>query len=307
MIENPFVPVIARSGGGGEHVAGDVAIWGGGSAGDLTRRVAVARRRRPPIFWRIREDVPRPLRLSLMAASAAIPLLFWVALQSSGAVSAIFLPAPQAVLTAGWDMAAGGDLIRDILASSQRVLIGFGIAVAISVPLGLCMGTFRSMQALFEPFIGLVRYAPATAFVPLLLIWLGLGEPPKIALVVLGTVFFNTLMTANVVWQVPSELIKVAQTLGAGSGTVLRKVIFPHAIPGIFDSMRVNLAAAWNLIVVTELIAADQGLGFRIVRAQKFLHIDQIFVVLVVIGLLGVSSDLLLRFLRDRLAPWAQE
>src|SRR5262249_43018884 len=160
------------------------------------------------------------------------------------------------------------------------------------------------IRALFEPMIALVRYAPATAFVPLLLIWLGLGEPPKIALVVLGTVFFNTLMTANVVWQVPTELIKVAQTLGAGSGTVFRKVIFPHAVPGIIDAARVNLAAAWNLIVVTELIAADKGLGFRIVRAQKFLHIDQIFVAIAVIGLLGLACDVALRMLRNRLAPW---
>jgi NitT/TauT family transport system permease protein len=114
-------------------------------------------------------------------------------------------------------------------------------------------------------------------------------------------------MTANVVWQVPPELIKVSRTLGAGSGSVFRKVIVPYAVPGIFDAMRVNLAAAWNLIVVAELIAADSGLGFRIVRAQKFLHIDQIFVALVVIGLLGVTSDFLLRTLRDRLAPWSQE
>ena len=103
----------------------------------------------------------------------------------------------------------------------------------------------------------------------------------------LGTVFFNTLMIANVVWQVPSELIRVSQTLGAGSASVFRKVIFPYAVPGVIDTARVNLAAAWNLIVVTELFAADEGLGFRIVRSQKFLHIDQIFVAIAVIGLLG--------------------
>jgi len=242
-----------------------------------------------------------------MAASALAPLVLWTALHFTQAVSPIFLPGPGEVLEAGVRMLGSGELLLDTVASTQRVFVGFGIAVLISVPLGLAMGTFRSIRALFEPVIGLVRYAPATAFVPLLLIWLGLGEPPKIALVVLGTVFFNTLMTANVVWQVPTELIKVALTLGAGSRTVLTKVIFPHAIPGIFDAARVNLAAAWNLIVVSELIAADQGLGYRIIRSQKFLHIDQIFAVLLVIGLLGLGSDLLLRTLRDRLAPWSQE
>lgn len=264
-------------------------------------------RRARSFFWRIREDIPRGTELALMAASGLIPLTAWGLLSLTQAVNPIFLPDPAAVLAAGGGMVASGELMADVAASTQRVVFGFAIAVLISVPLGLAMGAFRSVQALFEPAIGLVRYAPATAFIPLLLIWLGLGEAPKMSLVVIGTVFFNTLMTANVVWQVPSELIRVAFTLGAGSRTVMQKVVFPHAIPGIFDAMRVNLAAAWNLIVVAELIAADQGLGFRIVRAQKFLHIDQIFVVLVVIGLLGLASDLLLRMVRNRLAPWALE
>jgi NitT/TauT family transport system permease protein len=266
-----------------------------------------SRRRGQPRFWRVRDEIPRRLELALIVTSVVLPLAIWTILAVTESVNPIFLPSPTDTAGAAYDMLQSGDLARDTSASAARVAIGFGIAVAISVPLGLAMGTFRSIQALFEPMIGLIRYAPATAFVPLLLIWLGLGEQPKIALVVLGTVFFNTLMTANVVWQVPSELIKVSRTLGAGSGSIFRKVIFPHAVPGIFDAMRVNLAAAWNLIVVAELIAADQGLGFRIVRAQKFLHIDQIFVALVVIGLLGVTSDFLLRTLRNRLAPWSQE
>lgn len=265
------------------------------------------RRRRRPVFWRVRDDIPRRLELALIVVSVLTPLAIWTALSLTRAVNPIYLPSPTDVAAAGYDMLTSGQLASDTWASSQRVGLGFGIAVLISVPLGLAMGTFRSARALFEPMIGLIRYAPATAFVPLLLIWLGLGEPPKIALVVIGTVFFNTLMTANVVWQAPPELIKASLTLGAGSGSIFRKVIFPHAVPGIFDAMRVNLAAAWNLIVVAELIAADSGLGFRIVRAQKFLQIDRIFVVLVVIGLLGVTSDFVLRTLRDRLAPWSQE
>lgn len=266
-----------------------------------------AARRRQPVFWRVRDEIPRRLELTLIAVSVLTPLVLWTMLSATNAVNPIYLPSPAAVAGAAVDMVTSGELPRDTWSSSQRVAIGFGISILISVPLGLAMGAFRGIRALFEPAIGLIRYAPATAFVPLLLIWLGLGEPPKVALVVIGTVFFNTLMIANVVWQVPPELIKVSRTLGAGSGSVFRKVIFPHAVPGIFDAMRVNLAAAWNLIVVAELIAADSGLGFRIVRAQKFLHIDQIFVALVVIGLLGVTSDLVLRTLRDRLAPWSQE
>ncbi len=265
------------------------------------------RKRKQSIFWRVREEIPRPLERGLIAASLVAPLAFWTLLYLSGTVNPIFLPSPWATAEAAYEMATAGTLATDTWASASRVYLAFGIVLLISVPLGLAMGSFRSIRALFEPSIGLIRYAPATAFVPLLLIWLGLGEQPKIALVVLGTVFFNTLMTANVVWQVPTELIKVSRTLGASSGTIFRKVIFPHAIPGMIDAARVNLAASWNLVVVAELIAADSGLGMRIIRAQKFLQIDQIFVAIVVIGVLGVAVDFALRTLRNRLAAWSQE
>ena len=261
----------------------------------------------PSRIWRIREDVPGGLRAALITASLVIPFALWVALRTTDAVNPIFLPSPAEVVRAGRDMLTSGQLGGDAWASVRRVAIGFAISLAISVPLGLGMGTFRSVNAFFEPFIAFVRYMPATAFVPLLLIWLGLDESPKIALIVIGTVFFNTLMTANIVWQVPSEMIRVAYTLGAGNLDVFRKVIFPYALPGMIDTARVNLAAAWNLIVVAELVAADEGLGFRIVRAQRFLRTEEIFVVLFVIGFLGIGCDISLRALRNRLAPWSQE
>jgi NitT/TauT family transport system permease protein len=272
-------------------------------------RGALKRRKRsgrPSTFWRLRGDIPRPLYYALAAVSVSAPIVIWLLLRATNQVNEIFLPTPSAVWTAAKDLVSSGDIFSDARASLQRVLIGFGIAVVVSVPIGLAIGSFKSMEALFEPFIGIVRYLPATAFVPLLIVWLGVGDQEKIALIFLGTVFFNTLMTANVVWQVPGEMIKAAYTLGASNFTVFRKVIFPHAIPGMIDSIRVNLAAAWNLIVVAELVAAENGLGYRITRAQKFLHIDQIFVVLIVIGLLGVSFDIALRRARDRLAPWSK-
>lgn len=259
------------------------------------------------MFWRIRDEIPRRLELALIVASVLMPLLIWQGLVLSETVNPTFLPSPVATAEAAYDMVTDGQLLDDTFASTRRVAIGFTLSLLIAIPLGLAMGTFSSMRALFEPAIGLIRYAPATAFVILLVVWLGLGENSKIALVVLGTVFFNTLMTANVVWQVPMELIKVTQTLGAGSGAVFRKVIVPHAIPGMIDVARVNLAAAWNLIVVTEMFNAEFGLGRLIVRSQKFLQIDRIFAAIVIIGLIGLATDVALRTLRNRVAPWSQE
>jgi NitT/TauT family transport system permease protein len=208
------------------------------------------------------------------------------------------------VWEAGMEMARTGTLAADTWASVRRILIGFGLAIAVSVPLGIVMGTFAAGRALFEPVVGLLRYLPASAFIPLLTIWLGIGEPSKVMLLFIGTVFFNTLMTADVVRQVPRPLIDVSYTLGCRRGEVLRKVVVPHALPGMIDCVRVNAAAAWNFVVVAELINSSEGLGYRIARSQRFLASDRIFAVLIVIAVIGLAIDVLLRVLRDRVGRW---
>ncbi|MFI7544323.1 ABC transporter permease [Actinoplanes sp. NPDC049599] len=259
---------------------------------------------RPARLWALRAPVSRRARAVLMVCSVLVPLVAWVAVAATGAVQEAFLPSPAAVLAAGWEMARSGQLAADTWASGQRILIGFGLAVVVSVPVGLVMGGFPAGQALFEPIVGLLRYLPASAFIPLLTIWLGIGEPSKWMLLFIGTVFFNTLMTADAVRQVPRALIDVSYTLGARRGEVLRKVVVPHALPGMIDAVRVNAAAAWNFVVVAELINSTEGLGYRIARSQRFLASDRIFAVLIVIAVLGLTIDILLRMLRDRIGRW---
>jgi len=268
---------------------------------------ALPRRRPPrrvPSVLAIRSPISRRARWILITLSVLVPAVAWVALSGSRTVEPRFLPSPRAVWLAGVEMARSGQLFTDGWASIQRVLWGFGLAVVVSVPLGILMGTFRAAQSLLEPVIGLLRYLPASAFIPLLILWLGLGEPSKIAILFIGTVFFNTLMTADVVRQVPKSLIDVSYTLGARRGEVLRKVVVPHSIPGMIDAMRVNAAAAWNFVVVAELIAANSGLGYRIIRVQRFAQTDRIFAILVIIGLIGLTMDLSLRLLRDWTGRW---
>lgn len=266
-------------------------------------RPAGARRRRSLLS--LREEVPDHLRLPLTIVSIALPFVIWTLLSATGAVKPLFLPSPLKVAKALGDLASSGELWSDTTATLTRVGISFAIVIVISVPLGLAMGSLPVVRRLFEPMIGFVRYMPAPAFIPLLIIWLGLEENSKIALLVIGTVFFNTLMTADVAAQVPRERINVSYTLGASRWVVLRKVILPSSVPGCLDALRVNLAATWNLVVVAELIAAQSGLGYRITRAQRFLQTDKIFAVLIVIGVIGVAMDISFRILRNRLAPWA--
>jgi NitT/TauT family transport system permease protein len=267
--------------------------------GPLPRRRA-ARVRLPGI----RTPLRRPAWWTLSVLSVAVPLATWQVLSMAIDGRPDYLPGPLDAWSAGVEMARSGQLLTDAWATVARVLQGFGLAVLVSVPLGILMGAFPAGQAALEPVIGLLRYLPASAFIPLLIIWLGLGEPSKVALLFLAAFFFNTLMTADAVRRVPGSLIDVSYTLGARRGEVLRKVVVPYALPGMIDSVRVNAAASWSFVVVAELIASESGLGYRIVRAQRFNQIDRIFAVLVVIALIGLSIDLLLRLTRDRVGRW---
>jgi len=271
------------------------------SWGPLPRRRPV---RRPRAVFALRTPLSARTRAALVAVSVAVPVAAWLLLGALGTVDPRFLPSPARVWQAGVAMSQSGQLWTDTWATVQRIAYGFGLAVVVSVPLGIAIGSFASASALLEPLSGLLRYLPAAAFTPLLLIWLGIGEPPKIALIFLGTVFFNMLMTADAVRLVPIDLVDVSYTLGARRFEVLRKVIVPHALPGMVDAVRVNFAAAWNLVVVAELVNSETGLGKRILLAQRFTQTDKIFAILVVIAVIGVVTDVLLRLLRVRLGRW---
>lgn len=260
----------------------------------------------PTVFWRIAEDIPRKLALVLISLSILIPLIFWWLVSSSGVVQPDYLlPTPPKVAEAFQRLWADGLLQKDILFSLFRVLSGFVMAAMISIPLGALMGSFASIRALTEPIIGIVRYMPAPAFIPLLILYFGLGEPPKILLIFIGTLFFNTLMVMDSVKFVPRELIETTYTLGGRRSQVFWQVIFPYITPSIIDACRVNMAASWNLVIVAELVAATEGLGKRISIAQRFLRTDEIFAGLIVIGLIGLSIDLLFRLALHLSCRWA--
>jgi NitT/TauT family transport system permease protein len=223
-----------------------------------------------------------------------------------GESSDFLLPTPPETWSALLELIREGTLQADLTASLRRIGIGYSISMVVGVVVGVLIASFRSVEGVTEPQIGLLRYIPASALTPLFLLWLGIDESPKIALIVVGTMFFNILMVADVARAVPQELVNAASTLGAGRFTTLRRVILPHSYPGIIDVARINLAAAWVMLVVAELLAAQEGLAFRMVRAGRFRAVDTMFAVLIVFALLGLVSDLALRQLRKRTAPWSE-
>jgi NitT/TauT family transport system permease protein len=211
------------------------------------------------------------------------------------------------VLQAGVKMFVENDLLFDVLASSGRVLAGFVIAALIGVPMGIAMGTFYSMDSLFAPIVGTVRYMPVTAFVPLIIIWLGLGEASRVLIIMLGVVLYNAIMIADAVKFIPNDMINVAYTLGGSRRDVLFKVIIPAALPSVLDTLRVNISGAWNFLIIAELVAAQNGLGFKIIQAQRFLQTDKVLFCIILIGLIGLVIDYGLKFLSQKLTPWADQ
>jgi NitT/TauT family transport system permease protein len=217
-----------------------------------------------------------------------------------------FLPNPVDTIHGFESYWNSGDFWSDVWASSLRILKGYSISLVVGVVVGVLIGSFRSVEAFCESPIGFLRYIPATALVPVFLAWLGIDESPKVALVIAGTVFFNIVMIADVARLVPREMILTSYTLGASRTRVMGRVVLPHCLPGMIDVARVNLAAAWPMLVVAELLAATDGLGYRLTVLKRGQAWDQIFAVLFVFAVIGITSDLFLRWFRNRVAPWAR-
>jgi NitT/TauT family transport system permease protein len=262
---------------------------------------------RPTVFWRLAEDIPPRLNTALTVASIGVPLVLWWLVTTLGSVDPKFLPSPSQVMTAFGRLWSSGELLQDTIASLWRVGVGFLMAALLSIPVGVLMGSFASIRALLEPLFGLVRYMPAPAFIPLLILYLGIGEEPKVTLIFIGVFFFNSLMVMDTVKFVPKDLIESTFILGGNRIATLLQVIFPYVLPGILDACRINLAAAWQLVIVSELIAATEGLGRRISVAGRFLRTDEIFVGLIVIGVIGLSFDLLFQYLLRVSCRWASQ
>lgn len=261
---------------------------------------------KPSLLWSIRQGMPTWLGVVMASLALGIPMVIWGILSYGGFVDETFLPTPTRVLQAGLTMFTEDNLKRDVIASCLRVLAGFGVAAGLGIPVGIAMGTFHSMDSFFSVIVGTVRYMPTVAFVPLIVVWVGLGEASKVTIVFLGIIFYNIIMIADAVKFIPDEMLNVAYTLGANRWHVLSRVILPAVLPSILDTLRVNVAGAWSFLVISELIAADRGLGYRIVQAQRFLNTDKVLFCILLIGVIGLITDLIFRILLKVLTPWAE-
>lgn len=257
-----------------------------------------------PGIWVIRGALGTRQYWVFAVAGLLLPLALWWIASSGGWMDKVFLPSPKDVLVRIGTWFSEDNLLRDMWISTYRVSTGWLLSALIALPLGLFIGTYRPIQALFEPLMDFIRYMPAVAFIPLVMIWVGIDESSKIAIIFIGTFFQMVLMMAEDVRRVPMQQIEAAQTMGAVRGEVLSLVVFQSAKPALLDTLRVTMGWAWTYLVVAELVAANSGLGYAILKAQRFLQTDKIFAGILLIGAIGLAMDQGFRWLHRRSFPW---
>ena len=270
-----------------------------------TKAAPAARRRRSSLF-RLGEDIPRGAYLLVAAASFLVPVAAWCLLTYSGRANALILPTPTHMFQAALEMYQSGDLLPDIKISVTRIGIGFLLSAVLAIPLGILMGAYKCAEAAHEPFVGFVRYIPVPALIPLVMVVAGIDEPAKILLIFLGTYFQMVLVIADVTRQVPKDLLNAARTLGSSRTQVLFNVLLPATLPGILDTCRTMIGWAWTYLVIAEVVATSSGLGYSIMKAQRFSRADEIFVGIFILGLLGLATDMVFKVVQPRLLPWAE-
>lgn len=245
----------------------------------------------------IRKPVSRPMAIFLGIGIWVIFFAAWKLAVVFEAVNPLLVPPPEKVLSTLYELMVGGRFPGDIGVSVLRVVGSFIGACLLAVPLGIMMGAFPAVESFFNPFVSAWRYLPAPAFIPILLMWLGTGEGPKLALLFIGVVFFLITLVMDYTRQVRIELIETSLTLGASQNQVLWTVIVPAVLPNVMIAMRQMLAVSWTYLVIAEIVASTTGIGAMMMRARRFLHTDEIMAGIIVIGILGLLFDLLFRWL----------
>lgn len=251
----------------------------------------------------------RPLSLFAIGSLSLGGLLtLWWAVTAAGLIEPLFLPSPQAVLQRAWRLLGegymGASLWQHLAASLGRIGLALLCAVATAIPLGIAIGRHRVVRGLFDPLIEFYRPIPPLAYLPLIVIWCGIGELSKVLLIYLAIFAPIVIATATGVRTVDPARLRAAQSLGASQAQLIRHVILPSALPDILTGIRIGLGVGWSTLVAAELIAATHGLGFMVQSAAQFLVTDVVIVGILVIALIAFALELGLRALQHRLVPW---
>jgi binding-protein-dependent transport system inner membrane component len=257
-------------------------------------------------MFKIRGHISKNSYVSLAVVSFAVVFILWIILSGFELVDPVFLPSPAKVWTYFVESVKDGTLLPNVIISVQRICFGVLIAVILGVPLGLLCGTFKFAEAMIRPLCEFIRYMPVPAFTPLVMVWVGIGEEAKVTLLFIGIFFQLILMIADDAMSVSEDLLSAGYTLGTTKWQTITKILIPAMLPRALDTLRMMIGWAWTYLVVAEMVAANNGLGYSIMKAQRFLKTDAIFTGILIIGLLGLITDRVLDILNKILFHWRE-
>jgi len=242
---------------------------------------------------------------ALVAAPWLVIVAAWYALAYSGLVNPALLPKPHQVL-AKFRALVGERVPVDVWMSTQRVFLGVALGILLAVPVGFVLGWYKGVRQFIDPVINFFRALPPIALIPLVIVYFGIGEVAKVAILFYAAFFAGVIVMYEGIAQISPIYVRVARTLGATDGEIFRRVVIPLALPHVLTALRVALGVAWATLVASELIAAQQGLGALIQNASNFFQIDIIYVGIICIGLIALAMDLVLRAAARRLVSWQE-
>jgi NitT/TauT family transport system permease protein len=272
------------------------------------RSPGVQRRRRGLLrtYLTPKQAIPRRIVFTLGIGSFVVILAVW-SLASVLIDNPLFAPSPARVWTSWVDMMLHRNFLSDIGWSAFRIIGGFLIAAVMAVPLGLLMGSFEVVRSFFQPPLNFIRYMPASAFIPLLILLIGLDENEKLMVIWIGVFFQLGLMVMDIAQRVPDEMLSVAYTLGASRWKVFYKVFLPATFPEVVDALRITMGWAWTYLIVAEIVAADRGIGSFILISERFLRSDRIIAAIITIGILGLITDTIISLIHRRAFPYVEK
>jgi NitT/TauT family transport system permease protein len=255
-------------------------------------------------FFRPLEPVSPQARILLGISFFVLFFALWALATLGGYVSKTFLADPLTMVQDGWQLLTKFGFAHDIAMTVWRVLGGFIVAGLIGVPIGILMGAYKPVEAFLEPFVSFARYLPASAFVPLLILWAGIGETQKLLVIFIGSFFQIILIISVSVANTRRDLVEAAYTLGSSNTGVVLRVLIPANAPDIAETLRLVLGWSWTYVIVAELIGSSSGIGHMIIESQALLATGQIIFGIIVIGIIGLISDLGFKLINRHYFSW---
>lgn len=248
-------------------------------------------------------------KTAISIAAVLLVLIIWQLSSSLALVDKLLLPAPDDIMITLQELLFDGyrqiPLLHHILISAGRALFAFTIAIIIGVPIGILMGISPITNAIIEPFVQFLRPIPKIALIPLVIVWLGIGESAKFFLIFIATLLSIIVGASAATLNLPSGLLRAAQTLGANRKQIIYSVVFPYALPEIFTSIRLSIGVGWTSLIAAEMVAANSGLGWMIINAGNYLRTDVVILGILLLGIIGYLFDWVLVKLQYHFVFWS--